>query len=525
MMTMTKEKISLDILECNKCGLGTKVLNKVVARGTSEHPMILFIGEAPGSEENKTGHPFVGRSGKVLDGMIDYMGIKSYVIVNRLKCFINSKVMIYTSEGYKFITNVQVGDLVLTHKGRFRKVLSRIHDLPKEERMNIEKLYRIKTHHKNYVLPSSHRFLFLSGEWIEVGKLKQGDKIKVLGEKCIICGKIYWKNPERFDFADNTCSPYCHNISISKKPSFGKSISKAMFKSYQEGTRDKFEITKRANNATRKKVKNGTFHLLSKNTNPKHRKKQRLSASKSFQGFNEMKIKKGVIGLGEIELSEWLLSKKINFISQYSVENYNYDFFLPEHNLIIEVENPVAETQKVRIDRRNVKEKFIHIKTNHDIVYLHSDRIIEETERVLKNHDGKYYFCETEIIKIEEFHSDRNQYLYSLEIEEDESFIAGGIVHHNCQPFMNSNPTPVQLKECHPFLLRQIEYYDPTLIILLGRFANKGFGPKLEWGDIQFYNDRYYCKLYHPAALLYQSKNRIPQEKYMDKIKKMMMED
>lgn len=91
-----------------------------------------------------------------------------------------------------------------------------------------------------------------------------------------------------------------------------------------------------------------------------------------------------------------------------------------------------------------------------------------------------------------------------------------------CQPFMNANPTPDQLKACHPFLLRQIEYYNPTLIILLGNFANKGFGPKLDWGEIQFYKDRYYCKLYHPAALLYQSNNKKPQAEYMDKIIKMM---
>ncbi len=85
-MTFEREKIALDIMECNKCGLGSKVLNKVISRGTSDNPDIVFIGEAPGSEEDKTGTPFVGRSGKVLDDMIHYMRIKDYVIINRLKC-------------------------------------------------------------------------------------------------------------------------------------------------------------------------------------------------------------------------------------------------------------------------------------------------------------------------------------------------------------------------------------------------------------------------------------------------------
>lgn len=85
-MSLEMGKITLDIFECEKCELGKTVINKVVWRGTSEHPKILFIGEAPGAEEDKTGIPFVGRSGKALDIMIEYMEIKDYAIINRLKC-------------------------------------------------------------------------------------------------------------------------------------------------------------------------------------------------------------------------------------------------------------------------------------------------------------------------------------------------------------------------------------------------------------------------------------------------------
>jgi len=36
---------------------------------------IVFIGEAPGEEEDKQGRPFVGRSGKILDKYIEFMGL------------------------------------------------------------------------------------------------------------------------------------------------------------------------------------------------------------------------------------------------------------------------------------------------------------------------------------------------------------------------------------------------------------------------------------------------------------------
>lgn len=56
----------------------------VIGRGQKENPEFLFLGEAPGQEENQQGKPFVGRSGKILDGWIEAEQIKSYCIINTL---------------------------------------------------------------------------------------------------------------------------------------------------------------------------------------------------------------------------------------------------------------------------------------------------------------------------------------------------------------------------------------------------------------------------------------------------------
>ncbi len=49
---------------------------------------MLFIGEGPGAEEDKTGRPFVGQAGQVLDGMIRAMGLERsrVYITNIVKC-------------------------------------------------------------------------------------------------------------------------------------------------------------------------------------------------------------------------------------------------------------------------------------------------------------------------------------------------------------------------------------------------------------------------------------------------------
>jgi DNA polymerase len=48
----------------------------------------MFIGEAPGKEEDKCGRPFVGRSGKFLDGLLKSIGISRHqiYITSAVKC-------------------------------------------------------------------------------------------------------------------------------------------------------------------------------------------------------------------------------------------------------------------------------------------------------------------------------------------------------------------------------------------------------------------------------------------------------
>jgi uracil-DNA glycosylase len=59
----------------------------VVYRG-SLSPRVLFVGEAPGAEEDRTGVPFVGRSGRLLDAAIARLPLPgdAYGVLNVLKC-------------------------------------------------------------------------------------------------------------------------------------------------------------------------------------------------------------------------------------------------------------------------------------------------------------------------------------------------------------------------------------------------------------------------------------------------------
>ncbi|MBC7084910.1 MAG: uracil-DNA glycosylase [Methanomethylovorans sp.] len=87
LVEMGLDGITTTILECKRCQLHENATNKVIMRG-GKHPKVLFVGEAPGKNEDETGIPFCGRAGKILDELIDYMGLKEneYAIINTVKC-------------------------------------------------------------------------------------------------------------------------------------------------------------------------------------------------------------------------------------------------------------------------------------------------------------------------------------------------------------------------------------------------------------------------------------------------------
>lgn len=81
------EELSATIRACRLCPLGDVRTQAVVYRGGLA-PRVVFIGEAPGAEEDRTGLPFVGRSGRELDRAVKTLGLSTeeYGVLNLLKC-------------------------------------------------------------------------------------------------------------------------------------------------------------------------------------------------------------------------------------------------------------------------------------------------------------------------------------------------------------------------------------------------------------------------------------------------------
>jgi uracil-DNA glycosylase len=87
------EELSIEVLrervhECTACDLYKDATQAVFGEGPTDAPLVL-MGEVPGDQEDKQGHPFVGPAGKILDRALDEAGIDrdAVYVTNAVKHF------------------------------------------------------------------------------------------------------------------------------------------------------------------------------------------------------------------------------------------------------------------------------------------------------------------------------------------------------------------------------------------------------------------------------------------------------
>jgi uracil-DNA glycosylase len=64
-----------EVRACHACPLGATRTNAVFGMGNADADL-MFVGEAPGAEEDRQGKPFVGRAGKLLDQLLEEIGME-----------------------------------------------------------------------------------------------------------------------------------------------------------------------------------------------------------------------------------------------------------------------------------------------------------------------------------------------------------------------------------------------------------------------------------------------------------------
>ena len=81
------EKVAGEVVLCTKCRLCSTRKHAVPGEGSTT-ARVVFVGEAPGEQEDNQGRPFVGAAGKLLTELIESLGLRrdDVYITNIVKC-------------------------------------------------------------------------------------------------------------------------------------------------------------------------------------------------------------------------------------------------------------------------------------------------------------------------------------------------------------------------------------------------------------------------------------------------------
>jgi intein/homing endonuclease len=346
--------------------------------------------------------------------------------------------LVETKNGAEFIKNVNIGDEIKTHKGRFCKVKNISKRLYKQKDWHIE----IKTPHSSIKCTPEHPFLIKKGnkklEWIKAKKLKE--KMKLL-----------YPVEEKYDFLKFDCYGNNQNNSLKNSEHYGtlqidQDLARFLGLYLAEGCGGDSAIRFTFNNNEKElidfidKVCRDKFHR-----NPTVYKRWATSVNLNIRSFSELFRKWFGKGARDKRIPkfvfDWNLKNRLAFIKGYvegdgsnnntkqvasSSKELLKDFYELCKLSGLKISSPKFDKQKKVAKMRDGK-KIYSNGYGYIIISKYSwDKLCDLLE-------GEYRkgFLQIPIKDIQ--HKDNGDvYVYNLEVEKDNSYIANSVIAHNC---------------------------------------------------------------------------------------------
>lgn len=390
-------------------------------------------------------------------------------------CFVSPKVRIYTSRGWKPIGGIKSGDLVLTHKGRFRRVTHLHRNFTKNQKVVDFCLTFGGTNYQ--ILITSNHPILINGEWKIAEELKPGDSVRWMADSCRGCGSA-------LPYGLKYCGVHCQWQDPLHRELVSGSNTQSLLLQYVEGRRDRYANTVAANDKMREMLATGwrprrSTQPASEETRRKISESKRgernplrqypsvgIRNAQLLQEFlvahpekhpNRIMALRGHKTDIERKMEAGLLGAGIPHEFQHYSAGLWIDFAIVEHRIAIECDgeywhrDPEAEVSR---DARLEAEGWTVLHFPGKQITNNLSGCINEVIRVLKNHNGEYLFADFEVkeVKTRVLKTAR---LYNFSVEEDESYVAKGLVVHNCRcawvpatfaPPVEETPAPPQVQ-------------------------------------------------------------------------------
>lgn len=419
---------------------------------------------------------------QILDGI--YNQVSMSCLSSSCEC-LTPGTHILTPEGQTKIQDIKAGDYVLTHKGRFRKVLETFKNpMP-------EYTYKIyyESGRNNQVVNDNNRYngvwiratgnhpiYMANGSWKKAEDIKEGDYVKCLTKKCVVCGKdIVFSKKQKY------CSASCQSKDILNRPGVKEKQVATYKKTVQNRTEKdkkilhevlsngqkkfqqsanykqrKKEMSIKQNETFKKHIEDGTLDNERKRRkewmsniwkNPEYREKfieiarenmKKLAHKK--RSFLEEKFEGFLIREG---LKKDIDYKTNDFLYVDKLRTYP-DFKFESQKLIVEIDGEYWHNNPEAIKKDSYKNKIWEengwtvIRYTGKQVNNEFEKVKDSFRRIFKNHNHEYTFGDFKVIKVEKIKTTPKCHnVYNLHVDEDESYIAENLVVHNCSKCHN----------------------------------------------------------------------------------------
>jgi very-short-patch-repair endonuclease len=125
------------------------------------------------------------------------------------RCFVGKYNMynIFTMDGWKNFKDIKIGDQVLSHRGKWKKVLAII-DEPVQDEYCYEVVFESKNKRRMVVYMLNDHKSIVEKRWTRADELNVGDNVLFVGHKCKVCGKTIKYDDKRginFEFCSQAC--------------------------------------------------------------------------------------------------------------------------------------------------------------------------------------------------------------------------------------------------------------------------------------------------------------------------------
>ena len=468
------------VAACTRCGLHATRTQTVFGVGNREARW-MFIGEAPGADEDRQGEPFVGRAGQLLNAMIEAIGLKreEVFIANVLKC-LRYNALVQLADG----SWERIGRLVrFGYRGSVMSVDTRGRLVPRkvvgwhESPLGGRRVYRLTYRRAKNAgvsqvgiqLTGDHEVLTMRG-YVPVEMLRPGDKIAT-GQGLsalaydVVCGTLLG------DGTLNGTSAYlafAHSANQQDYAAFKAELLSELHPALQ--TLDVKAIVGGVRTYPAVQVRTLAHRAL------------RILRS-DFYGPRK-------------QVPEWIVDKLNARMLAFWFMDDGYMRIRPPRQPSAEIATcGFAERDLVLLQRAllrlGLRAKILRGRLHFDVeeTVRFSEAIAPYVppsmryklhpvvERRIPFDDGRFrreppevFYDTVEATDItDQLRTDRT--FFCLDVEETHNFVTAGGVVHNCRPPGNRDPQPNEVESCEPYLMRQIELIHPRLIVALGRHA------------------------------------------------------